>query len=56
MIQAIRDFFVQHHYLEIDTPLRSPCIIPEARIDPVLSEKFYLQASPELYMKRLLSK
>ncbi len=56
VIQAIRDFFVQQCYLEVDTPLRSPCIIPEAQIDPVSSEEYYLQASPELYMKRLLSK
>ncbi len=55
VIQAIRDFFVQQCYLEVDTPLRSPCIIPEAQIDPIPSEEFYLQASPELFMKRLLS-
>ena len=56
LIQTIRDFFVQQHYLEVETPLRSPCIIPEAQIDPISSEECYLQASPELYMKRLLSK
>jgi len=56
VIQAIRDFFTGNHYLEVETPIRCPCIIPEAHIDPVASEKFYLQASPELCMKRLLSK
>lgn len=56
MIQAIRDFFTDNFYLEVETPIRCPCIIPEAHIDPVSSEGFYLQASPELCMKRLLSK
>ncbi len=56
VIQAIRDFFTQKNYLEIETPIRTPKIIPEAHIDPVLTEESYLQASPELYMKRLLSK
>jgi len=56
VIQAIRDFFTLNHYLEVDTPIRSPNIIPEAHIDPVTTEEYYLQASPELYMKRLLSK
>ncbi|WP_457552380.1 EF-P lysine aminoacylase EpmA [Desulfobacula sp.] len=56
VIQAIRDFFTGNHYLEIETPIRCPCVIPEAQIDPVVSEDQYLQASPELCMKRLLSK
>ena len=56
VIQAIRDFFNQNNYLEVDTPIRCPSIIPEAQIDPVTSEKWFLQASPELCMKRLLSK
>jgi len=55
VIQAIRDFFTGNLYLEVDTPVRCPCIIPEAQIDPVTSQSFYLQASPELCMKRLLS-
>lgn len=56
VIQAIRDFFTSNCYLEVDTPVRSPCVIPEAHIDPVTSQNLYLQASPELCMKRLLSK
>ena len=54
--QAIRDFFTDNLYLEIETPVLSPCIIPEAHIDPVTAEDLYLQASPELCMKRMLSK
>ncbi|MEN8212473.1 MAG: EF-P lysine aminoacylase EpmA [Thermodesulfobacteriota bacterium] len=56
VIQAIRDFFTLNHYLEVETPIRSPNIIPEAHIDPVTTEDCFLQASPELCMKRMLSK
>ena len=56
VVQAIRDFFTGNLYLEVETPILCPCIIPEAHIDPVTSEDQYLQASPELCMKRLLSK
>ena len=55
VIQSIREFFTLNKYLEVETPIRSPDIIPEAQIDPVTTEGWYLQASPELYMKRLLS-
>ena len=56
VIQAIRDFFTSNLYLEVETPVLCPCVIPEAQIDPVTSEGYYLQASPELCMKRLLSR
>lgn len=56
VIQAIRDFFNAAHFLEVETPIRCPSVIPEAQIDPVTSEGWFLQASPELCMKRLLSK
>jgi lysyl-tRNA synthetase class 2 len=55
VIQSTRDFFLGQGFLEVETPIRCPSIIPEAHIDPVLSEHHYLQASPELCMKRLLS-
>lgn len=56
VIQAIRDFFTGNLYLEVETPIVCPSIIPESQIDPVTSEGLYLQASPELCMKRLLAK
>ncbi len=43
-------------FFEVETPLRCPSIIPEAHIDPVTSQGAYLQASPELCMKRLLAR
>ncbi len=56
VLQAIRDYFTGIRYLEVETPIRCPSIIPEAQIDPLTSEGHYLQASPELCMKRLMSK
>ncbi|MCI5140967.1 MAG: EF-P lysine aminoacylase GenX [Candidatus Electrothrix sp. ATG1] len=55
LIQRIRDFFLQQEYLEVDTPVRLPVLIPEAEIAPLASENWFLQTSPELCMKRLLA-
>lgn len=55
MIQAIRQFFISRDYLEVDTPVRVPTQAPEAHIDPVMSEGWFLHTSPELCMKRLLA-
>jgi len=55
MIQAIRRFFIDRDYLDIETPLRVPTLAPEANIDAVPSDGWFLQTSPELCMKRLLA-
>ena len=55
IIQAIRRFFVDRDYLEVETPIRIPAPAPEAHIDAVESGDRFLQASPELCMKRLLA-
>ena len=55
VISAIREFFTQHDYLEVETPLRIPAPAPEVHIDAVASEDWFLHTSPELSMKRLLS-
>lgn len=55
IIQALRSFFIDRGYLEVDTPLRLPSLIPEANIEPVTSSDCFLQTSPELCMKRLLA-
>jgi len=54
IIQAIRRFFMNNDFLEVDTPLRVPAPAPEAHIDAMASEDWFLQTSPELCMKRLL--
>ncbi len=52
---SVRSFFTQHDFLEVDTPIRQPVIIPESNIEPIAAEGNYLQTSPELCMKRLLA-
>ncbi|MEA1966928.1 MAG: EF-P lysine aminoacylase EpmA [Thermodesulfobacteriota bacterium] len=53
IINAVRKFFNLNGYLEIETPVRIPAPAPEAHIDSFKSEKWYLQSSPELCMKRV---
>ena len=53
--RCIRSFFFDRGFLEVDTPLRQPVLIPESNIIPLASEGQYLQTSPELCMKRLLA-
>ncbi|MEN8200720.1 MAG: EF-P lysine aminoacylase EpmA [Thermodesulfobacteriota bacterium] len=53
--QAIRLFFQEQGFLEVDTPIRQPLLIPEQNISPIPSGSHFLQSSPELYMKRLLA-
>lgn len=53
--QSLRSFFVRQQFLEVDTPIRQPLLLPELNIEPLASEGWFLQASPELCMKRLLA-
>jgi len=55
IIQAVRKFFTDRDYLEIETPIRMPAPAPEAHIDAQASGEWFLQTSPELFMKRLLA-
>ena len=55
MIRAIRRFFQDKDFLEVETPLRIPAPAPESHIDVVASGEWFLQPSPELCMKRLLA-
>jgi len=55
LIQAIRLFFIDREYIEVDTPLRLPVLIPEAHNQAVQSEDHFLQTSPEICMKQLLA-
>jgi len=56
LLQAIRSFFYERTYIEVDTPIRLPVLIPESNILPFVSEDCFLQTSPELCMKRLLAR
>lgn len=56
LLRRLRDFFHTRNFLEVDTPLLSPEIIPELHIEPIRTDDgSFLQASPELHMKRLLA-
>ncbi|MFP4446491.1 MAG: amino acid--tRNA ligase-related protein [Desulfosudaceae bacterium] len=55
LMTAVRDFFHRHQYLEIETPCRLPALLPEAHIEPQPAGDWFLQPSPEIAMKRLLS-
>src|SRR3954452_11546452 len=56
LLARLREFFVSRGFLEIETPLVASEIIPELHIEPLrLEDGTFLQASPELHMKRLLA-
>jgi len=55
ILQAVRNFFVEQGYLEVETPLRIPAPAPESHIDAIPSGAWFLHTSPELCMKRMLA-
>lgn len=55
ILQAVRLFFIQNDYLEVETPVRIPAPAPETHIDAQEAGRWFLHTSPELCMKRLLS-
>ena len=56
IIRAMRNYFYGQEFLEVETPIRIPAPAPEAHIDSFESDGWFLQSSPELAMKRLLSR
>ncbi|MDR2245744.1 MAG: LysR family transcriptional regulator [Treponema sp.] len=70
VFRVIRDFFDQRDYLEVDTPLLAPDLIPESclevfetrRVAPTgpggnpRSRPYWLVPSPEIWMKKLIAK
>lgn len=55
LCDAIRRFFRDRGFLEVDTPVRLPANAPESQIDAVPAGTAWLRTSPELAMKRLLA-
>lgn len=54
-IKAIRNYFDAEGFMEVDTPVRIPAPANEPHIIPPASGDWFLRASPELQLKRLLA-
>jgi lysyl-tRNA synthetase class 2 len=62
LLATIRQFFAERQVLEVDTPVLASAANPDAAIESLAShmkgsphnEPFFLQTSPEFFMKRLL--
>lgn len=56
LLQSLRNFFDERGFFEVETPLLADEIIPELHIEPIRAARGgFLQASPELHMKRLVA-
>jgi len=64
MVSSVRDFFLAHGYLEVDTPALAPSLIPEACLEVFGTEyvhptaekmPLYLIPSPEFWMKKAIA-
>ncbi|MEW5734698.1 MAG: EF-P lysine aminoacylase EpmA [Thermodesulfobacteriota bacterium] len=54
IISAVRSFFAERGFLEVEVPCRVPAPLPEAHVDAIPADGWFLSASPEDLMKRLL--
>ena len=55
VLKGIRAFFDARGFVEVETPVRIPAPAPEPHIDCPASGSWFLRASPELQMKKLLA-
>lgn len=64
MVSRTREFFLERGYLETDTPLLSPSLIPESCLEAFATTylhpfkpgmPLYLVPSPEIWMKRIIA-
>src|SRR3954463_8577013 len=56
LLRKLRAFFDERGFAEVETPLLASEVIPELHIEPIRTAAGqFLQASPELHMKRLLA-
>ena len=55
LLRALRNFFYDHEFCEVETPVMIPAPAPEENIESITAERGFLRTSPELAMKVLLS-
>jgi lysyl-tRNA synthetase class 2 len=56
LLRRLREFFYERGFIEVETPLLASDVIPELHIEPIETQcGSFLQASPELHMKRVLA-
>ncbi len=62
--EAVRSFFIEKGFLQVETPILAPHVIPEAHIEIFRTQQvsmcrparnLYLLPSPELWMKKLIA-
>ena len=55
MVQAIRRWFTEHDFVEVETPVRLAAPALELHINAEPAGEQFLRTSPELHMKRLIA-
>jgi elongation factor P--(R)-beta-lysine ligase len=55
LLRALRDYFHEGGFTEVETPLLLTTVAPEEHIAPMLVGERYLATSPELQMKQLVA-
>ncbi|VAW56444.1 Translation elongation factor P Lys34--(R)-beta-lysine ligase [hydrothermal vent metagenome] len=59
MLQSLRAFFAERNVLEVETPILSIAAITDPQLESFSTcfkqQEYFLQTSPEFYMKRLLA-
>ncbi|MBM79996.1 MAG: EF-P lysine aminoacylase GenX [Planctomycetaceae bacterium] len=59
LLEVVREYFREHDYWEVETPMLSEDIVVDAHLDPYIVDdgafRRFLQTSPEFHMKRLLA-
>ncbi|MCX6997883.1 MAG: EF-P lysine aminoacylase EpmA [Kiritimatiellaeota bacterium] len=55
VLQALRGWFIEHGFIEVETPVRLATPALELHLDAEPAGDHFLRTSPELHMKRLLA-